>query len=38
VGKSIGKGLVTSVEVGVPIINDYRIYDFKMEARISFFF
>lgn len=38
VGKSIGKGLVTSVEVGVPIINDYKIYDFKMEARISFFF
>lgn len=31
VGKMIRKNVVTSVEVGVPIIKDYRVYDFKTE-------
>ena len=38
VGKLLSKSLVTSLEIGFPIINDYRVYDFKMEARVGFFF
>jgi hypothetical protein len=26
------------IQVGVPIINDYKVYDFKMEWRLGFFF
>jgi hypothetical protein len=43
VGKMLGPSTVTSVEIGIPIINDYRTsallgtYDFKLEARIGFF-
>jgi hypothetical protein len=38
VGWILGDRAVASVEIGVPIINDYKVYDFKMEARVSFFF
>ncbi|SBW10456.1 conserved exported hypothetical protein [uncultured delta proteobacterium] len=38
VGKMLTRDIVTSVEVGVPIIQDYHVYDFKVEARIGFFF
>jgi hypothetical protein len=37
-GKMVDKSTVASLEVGVPIINDYQVYDFKIEARIGFFF
>lgn len=38
VGKMVSKSTVASVEVGVPIVNDYKVYDFKVEARVGFFF
>lgn len=38
IGKMVRKNVVTSVEVGVPIIKDYRVYDFKTEFRIGIFF
>jgi hypothetical protein len=38
VGKLVTKNLVGSVEIGFPIVNDYRVYDFKMEAGIGVFF
>lgn len=38
VGRMVSKSTVGSVEVGVPIVNDYQVYDFKMEARLGFFF
>ena len=38
VGKMLTKTIVTSLEVGVPIIQDYHVYDFKVEARVGFFF
>lgn len=38
VGKMIRKNVVTSMEVGIPIIKDYRLYDFKTEFRIGIFF
>ena len=38
VGKMINKSVVGSIEVGVPIIDDYRVYDFKLETRLGFFF
>ena len=34
----IDKSIVTSLEIGVPIVNDYKQYDFKMEFRVGFFF
>ena len=37
-GKMVRKNVVTSVEVGIPIIKDYRVYDFKTEFRIGIFF
>ena len=37
-GKMVRKNMVASVEVGVPIIKDYRVYDFKSEFRIGIFF
>jgi hypothetical protein len=37
-GKMVNKSTVASVEVGVPIVNDYQVYDFKIEARIGWFF
>jgi hypothetical protein len=35
VGKIIGKGLVTSLEIAFPIVNDYKVYDYKIEARFG---
>ena len=38
VGKMLTKNLVGSVEIGFPLIEDYHVYDFKMEWRLGFFF
>lgn len=38
VGKMLSKNVVCTLEVGVPIVNDYKVYDFKLEARIGFLF
>jgi hypothetical protein len=38
VGKMLARSIVTSVEIGIPIVDDYQVYDFKLEARIGFFF
>ena len=38
VGKMLNKTTVASLEVSIPIIKDYNVYDFKMEARVGFFF
>jgi hypothetical protein len=32
------RSVVASVEIGVPIVDDYEVYDFKLEARVGFFF
>lgn len=36
VGCNITQSIVASLEVGVPIIRDYPVYDFKTEARFNF--
>jgi hypothetical protein len=38
IGKMLTKRLVASAEFGIPIINDYKVYDFKCELRLGFFF
>jgi hypothetical protein len=38
VGKMLNKSTVTSVEFGIPMVKDYQVYDFKVEARVGFFF
>jgi hypothetical protein len=38
VGKMLSQSIVGSVEVSFPIINEYAVYDFKIEGRIGFFF
>lgn len=38
VGKMFGEKMIMSTEFGFPMINDYYVYDFKMETRIGFFF
>jgi hypothetical protein len=35
VGREITKSIVTSLELGFPIINDYPVYDFKMVTRLN---
>jgi Putative MetA-pathway of phenol degradation len=35
VGREITKSIVTSLEVGFPIIHDYPVYDFKMVTRLN---
>ena len=35
VGRNIAKGVTISAELGVPIIKDYPVYDFKTIARIN---
>jgi len=35
VGREITKRIVTSLEIGFPIINDYPVYDFKMVTRLN---
>jgi hypothetical protein len=38
VGKLVTPQLVASLEISAPIVKDYDLYDFKLEARIGFFF
>lgn len=38
VGKLVTRSIVASVELGVPTVHDYKVYDFKLEARVGFFF
>ncbi len=38
VGQMVTRSIVASLEMGVPIVNDSQVYDFKLEARIGFFF
>lgn len=38
IGKMVTKSTVASVEASVPIIDDYQVYDFKVEGRVGFFF
>jgi hypothetical protein len=38
VGKLVTPTLVTSLEVSAPIVKDDDLYDFKLGARIGFFF
>ena len=35
VGREITKDIVTSLEIGFPLVNDYPVYDFKMVARLN---
>lgn len=37
-GMMITPRLLTSLEVSVPIVKDYPLYDFKLEATVAFFF
>jgi hypothetical protein len=37
-GKLVTPTLVASLEVSAPIVKDYDLYNFKLEARIGFFF
>ncbi len=37
-GKMLSKDMVATFEVGVPLVNDYNVYDFKCEMRLGFFF
>jgi hypothetical protein len=30
--------LVTTLEVSVPLVKQYPVYDFKLEARVGYFF
>ena len=36
VGRKLTEHWTTSLEIGVPIIKDYPVYDFKTEARLNF--
>jgi hypothetical protein len=38
VGKLLTRSIVASLEMGIPIVHDYQVYNFKLEARIGFFF
>ena len=38
VGKLLDKSTVASIEVSIPMIKDYDLYDFKTEFRLGFFF
>lgn len=38
IGKMLSKDVVASLEMGVPIIQEYHVYDFKSELRLGFFF
>jgi hypothetical protein len=35
VGRDIGKDITMSLEVSVPVVNQYPVYDFKTVARLS---
>jgi hypothetical protein len=32
------RSIVAPLAMGVPIVNDYQVYDVKLTARIGFFF
>jgi len=38
IGRSLTKDTVVSLEASVPIVKQYLLYDFKLEARLSFSF
>ena len=38
VGRKLTQNLVLSLEVSVPIIKDYPVYDFKTEVRLNMLF
>jgi hypothetical protein len=38
IGRKLAKDLVLSLEVGMPIIKDYPVYDFKTEVRLNMLF
>ena len=38
IGRKLTKDLVLSLEVGVPIIKDYPVYNFKTEVRLNILF
>ena len=38
VGVMVTPSLVTSLEASLPIVKDYPVYDFKLEAKVSYFF
>jgi hypothetical protein len=38
VGKLLTTSIVASLEIGVPIVNDYQVCDCKLEGRVGFFF
>jgi len=38
VGKLLTKSIVAALEIGVPIVHDYEVYDFKLEACVGFIF
>ena len=38
IGRKLTKDLVLSLEVGVPIIKDYPVYNFKTEVRLNMLF
>jgi len=38
VGQQLTKSIVVSLEIGTPIVHDYEVYDFKLEARVGVFF
>ena len=38
VGKLLTRSIVASLEMGIPIVKDYEVYDVKTEARVGFCF
>jgi hypothetical protein len=38
IGKNLSRRTVSSLEVSVPLVKDYNSYEFKLEARMSYFF
>lgn len=38
IGKMLTKNLVGTMELGVPIVQQYQVYDFKTEMRLGYFF
>jgi hypothetical protein len=37
-GKMLTRSIITSIEISVPVVNEYKLYDLKIEARIGFLF
>jgi hypothetical protein len=35
VGRTVAKDTIVSLEIGVPIVRDYPVYDFKAVARLN---